>query len=73
MIFQAEVAQVACKSACEHIAKSVMAFMLSDDVKQLTMGALQQINLDTIQCERKCHNNYYTQCSKININIVLNL
>lgn len=48
----AEVAQVACKSACEHIAKSVMAFMLSDDVKQLTMGALQQINLDTIQCEQ---------------------
>ncbi|XP_046981248.1 exocyst complex component 6B isoform X1 [Schistocerca americana] len=47
-----EVAQVACKSACEHIAKSIMAFMLSDDVKQISMGALQQINLDTIQCEQ---------------------
>nr|CAD7568501.1 unnamed protein product [Timema californicum] len=47
-----EVAQEACKSACEHIAKSVLNFMLSDDVKQISMGALQQINLDTIQCER---------------------
>ncbi|RZF44474.1 hypothetical protein LSTR_LSTR002247 [Laodelphax striatellus] len=47
-----EVAQEACKSACEHIAKSVLAFMLSDDVKQISMGALQQINLDTIQCEQ---------------------
>nr|CAD7193879.1 unnamed protein product [Timema douglasi] len=46
-----EVAQEACKSACEHIAKSVLNFMLSDDVKQISMGALQQINLDTIQCE----------------------
>lgn len=26
--------------------------MLSDDVKQLTMGALQQVNLDTLQCEQ---------------------
>lgn len=47
-----EVAQEACKSACEHIAKSVLGFMLSDDVKQISMGALQQINLDTIQCEQ---------------------
>lgn len=46
-------AQEACKSACEHIAKSVLGFMLSEDVKQISMGALQQINLDTIQCERK--------------------
>lgn len=30
-----------------------MGLMLSDDVKQISMGALQQINLDTIQCERK--------------------
>ncbi|KAK7872474.1 hypothetical protein R5R35_014267 [Gryllus longicercus] len=47
-----EVAQEACKSACEHIAKSVLGFMLSEDVKQISMGALQQINLDTIQCEQ---------------------
>ncbi|KAJ9592812.1 hypothetical protein L9F63_015503 [Diploptera punctata] len=48
----AEVAQEACKSACDHIAKSLLDFMLSDDVKQISMGALQQLNLDTIQCEQ---------------------
>ncbi|CAB0019331.1 unnamed protein product [Nesidiocoris tenuis] len=48
-----EVAQVACKSACEHIAKSLMSMLLKEDVKQITMGALQQLNLDTIQCERE--------------------
>jgi hypothetical protein len=52
MFLQPEVAQEACKSACEHIAKSVLGFMLSEDVKQISMGALQQVNLDTIQCER---------------------
>uniref|UniRef100_A0A8D9FF77 Exocyst complex component n=2 Tax=Cacopsylla melanoneura TaxID=428564 RepID=A0A8D9FF77_9HEMI len=46
------VAKEVCKSACEHIAKSLLGFMLSDDVKQISMGALQQINLDTIQCEQ---------------------
>lgn len=46
------VAQESCKAACEHIAKSLLGFILSDSVKQLTMGALQQINLDTIQCEQ---------------------
>ncbi|XP_052125040.1 exocyst complex component 6 isoform X1 [Frankliniella occidentalis] len=47
-----EVAQQACCTACEHIANSLMGLMLSDDVKQISMGALQQINLDTIQCEQ---------------------
>uniref|UniRef100_A0A0A9XMQ2 Exocyst complex component n=1 Tax=Lygus hesperus TaxID=30085 RepID=A0A0A9XMQ2_LYGHE len=47
-----EVALVACKSACEHIAKSLLAMILKEDVKQISMGALQQLNLDTIQCEQ---------------------
>lgn len=47
-----EVAQKACHSACEHIAKSLLNFMTSDDVKSISPGALQQINLDTIQCEQ---------------------
>ncbi|XP_046615020.1 exocyst complex component 6B isoform X1 [Neodiprion virginianus] len=47
-----EVAQVACKSACSHIAKSIQGILISDDVKQISMGALQQVNLDTIQCEQ---------------------
>ncbi|XP_068972597.1 exocyst complex component 6B isoform X2 [Bombus flavifrons] len=47
-----EVAQVACQSACSHIAKSILGIIISDDVKQISMGALQQVNLDTIQCEQ---------------------
>lgn len=53
MFLQEEVAQVACKSACCHIAKSILDILISDDVKQISMGALQQVNLDTIQCERE--------------------
>ena len=30
-----------------------MDLLLSDDVKSISMGALQQVNLDVIQCERK--------------------
>ncbi|XP_016838806.1 exocyst complex component 6B isoform X1 [Nasonia vitripennis] len=47
-----EVAQVACKSACSHIAKSILGILVSEDLKQISMGALQQVNLDTIQCEQ---------------------
>ncbi|XP_018403638.1 PREDICTED: exocyst complex component 6 [Cyphomyrmex costatus] len=47
-----KVAQVACKSACSHIAKSILGILISEDVKQISMGALQQVNLDTIQCEQ---------------------
>jgi len=51
---------VACKSACSHIAKAILGILICEDVKQISMGALQQVNLDTIQCERKflyssCH------------------
>ncbi|KZC09765.1 Exocyst complex component 6B [Dufourea novaeangliae] len=47
-----EVAQVACNAACSHIAKAILAILISEDVKQISMGALQQVNLDTIQCEQ---------------------
>lgn len=53
LTFQDKVAQVACKSACSHIAKAILDILISEDVKQISMGALQQVNLDTIQCERK--------------------
>ncbi|XP_015110617.1 exocyst complex component 6B [Diachasma alloeum] len=48
----AEVAQVACKSACSHIAQAILDILISEDLKQISMGALQQVNLDTIQCEQ---------------------
>ncbi|XP_029171196.1 exocyst complex component 6B isoform X2 [Nylanderia fulva] len=47
-----KVAQVACKSACSHIAEAILGILMSADVKQISMGALQQVNLDTIQCEQ---------------------
>lgn len=42
------VAQVTCKKACEHIANSFYKLLLSDDVKQISTGALQQISLDLV-------------------------
>ena len=47
-------AQTACMSACQYVAKSLMAMLLSEDVKQMSLAALEQVNLDVIQCERKC-------------------
>lgn len=46
-----EVAQVACKSACEHISISMFNMLMSEKNKQISMGALNQIALDLIQCE----------------------
>jgi hypothetical protein len=45
------VAIMACKRACEHIASSIYKLLLSEDVKQITVGAVQQISLDLMQCE----------------------
>lgn len=42
------VAQTACKKACEHIANSFYKLLLSEDVKQISTGALQQISLDLV-------------------------
>lgn len=51
-MLQVRVAQTACMSACQHVAKSLMAMLLSEDVKQMSLAALEQVNLDVIQCER---------------------
>lgn len=45
------VAQCACKKACEHIANKIYKLLLSDDVRQISTGALQQVSLDLMQCE----------------------
>lgn len=42
------VAQATCKKACEHIANSFYKLLLSEDVKQISTGALQQISLDLV-------------------------
>ncbi|GJQ74258.1 hypothetical protein Trydic_g19159 [Trypoxylus dichotomus] len=47
-----EVAQVACKSVCQHIADSMLSKLLLENIKQISMGALNQVNLDLLQCEQ---------------------
>jgi len=47
-----KVAQTACMSACQHVARQLMEMLLGEEVKQLSTGALQQLNLDVIQCEQ---------------------
>ncbi|TEA29346.1 hypothetical protein DBR06_SOUSAS8610020, partial [Sousa chinensis] len=47
-----KVAQTACMSACKHLATSLMQLLLEAEVRQLTLGALQQFNLDVRECER---------------------
>lgn len=51
MNFQPEAAQIACKSACEHIANALFVLLMNDEIKQISMGALNQLNLDLLQCE----------------------
>ncbi|KAK1890015.1 Exocyst complex component 6, partial [Dissostichus eleginoides] len=45
------VAQTACMSACKHISTSLMQLLLDPDVRQISMGALQQLNADVKECE----------------------
>ncbi|XP_014667115.1 PREDICTED: exocyst complex component 6B-like isoform X2 [Priapulus caudatus] len=47
-----KVAQTACMSACKHIAESITNLLLDHDTKILSAGAIQQVNLDVIQCEQ---------------------
>ncbi|KAJ8985081.1 hypothetical protein NQ317_019765 [Molorchus minor] len=46
-----EAAQAACKSACDHIASSLFSLLINEEIKQISMGALNQLNLDLLQCE----------------------
>ncbi|XP_068152468.1 LOW QUALITY PROTEIN: exocyst complex component 6 [Drosophila tropicalis] len=45
------IAQAACRRTCEHIADKIYSIMFDEDVKQISTGALTQINLDLMQCE----------------------
>ncbi|KAK3094794.1 hypothetical protein FSP39_006322 [Pinctada imbricata] len=47
-----KVAKTSCMSACKHIANCMMNFLLDNDIRQMSMGSLQQFNLDVIQCEQ---------------------
>ena len=45
-----KVTQTACMSACKHLATSLMQLLLEAEVRQLTLEALQQFNLDVREC-----------------------
>uniref|UniRef100_A0AAR2J915 Exocyst complex component n=1 Tax=Pygocentrus nattereri TaxID=42514 RepID=A0AAR2J915_PYGNA len=47
-----KVAQTACMSACKHLSTSLLQLLLEADVRQVSMGALQQFNVDVKECER---------------------
>ena len=46
-------AQTTCMSACKHIAACLTQQLVNNEVASLSMGALQQVNLDLMQCESK--------------------
>lgn len=46
-----KVAQTACHSGCKHIASSLMHFLMDEEEKCLSPAALEQFDLDLIQCE----------------------
>ncbi|KAL8206454.1 UNVERIFIED_CONTAM: hypothetical protein K2H54_003678 [Gekko kuhli] len=46
-----KVAQTACMSACKHLSTSLMQLLLEVEVRQLSLGALRQFNLDVEECE----------------------
>ena len=47
-----KLAQMTCMSACQHLSRSITNMMMADGVKAITMGVLQQIDLDVVQCEQ---------------------
>ena len=47
-----KLAQMTCMSACQHLARSMMSMLMSDNVKAISIGVLQQIDLDLCQCEQ---------------------
>uniref|UniRef100_A0AAV2KIB1 Exocyst complex subunit EXOC6/Sec15 C-terminal domain-containing protein n=1 Tax=Knipowitschia caucasica TaxID=637954 RepID=A0AAV2KIB1_KNICA len=46
-----KVAQTACMSACKHMSTSLLQLLLDPDLRQISLGALHQINTDVQECE----------------------
>ena len=44
--------QMTCMSVLQHLAKSLYGMLLSEDVKAVSMGFVQQVDLDVVQCEQ---------------------
>jgi exocyst complex component 6 len=48
----AKLARRTCMEALQHLAKSILKMLLADQVKAVSMGLVQQIDLDVVQCEQ---------------------
>jgi len=48
----AKVARTACVAVCQHINKRLHSLLVDDDIRQISVGALRQLELDLIQCEQ---------------------
>jgi hypothetical protein len=46
-----KLAQTACISACNHISRQFMNHMTNSDIRAIHIGAIEQLNLDLLQCE----------------------
>jgi len=46
-----KLAQRTCMSACQHLARALMDMLMDENVKGISHGVLEQIDLDLIQCE----------------------
>ena len=44
-------AGMACMSSCQHLARSIMNLLMDENIKAISNGALQQMDLDLVQCE----------------------
>merc|ERR550517_1582891 len=44
-------AGMACMSSCQHPARSIMNLLMDENIKAISNGALQQMDLDLVQCE----------------------
>ena len=47
-----KLAQRTCMSACQHLARALMEMLMDENVKAISPGVLQQIDLDVVQCEQ---------------------
>ena len=47
-----KLAQRTCMSACQHLARAIMEMLLDENVRAISLGVLQQIDLDVVQCEQ---------------------
>jgi len=44
-------AQVSCMRACQHTARAMIELLLDENTKAMSLGVLQQMDLDLVQCE----------------------